>query len=296
MGTYASDGRRLADVAGAFDDVRIDVAGPDFAGLVSDARPSVIVHFAAETHVTRSESDGERFFRSNVNGTRQVLDAADGAEVGLVVHVSTDEVYGPCLGKPFRERDKAPGEGLATSVYARSKALADDLATSYRGNTKVIVVRLTNCFGPWQHPEKAIPRWIIRGLCGNAIPVWGGGAHVRDWMHVEDACDAIDTILGRGTPGTVYNVAPEAPEKTNLAVARMVAAAIGRSEESVNMTAYDRPHHDVRYAIDSSLCRALGWSARLEFESALTATIEWYRNHEDWWSTLLPAAEAIYAD
>ena len=144
----------------------MDVASQSFVDLVRRWRPSRIVHFAAESHVTRSERDGDRFFHSNVEGTRRVLEAAEATGVDLVVHISTDEVYGPCPAAPFAEEDKAPGEGRATSAYARSKALADDLARSFAARVPVIVVRPTNCFGPWQHPEKAVPRWVVRALLG----------------------------------------------------------------------------------------------------------------------------------
>ena len=145
------------------------------------------MHFAAETHVTRSEGAAEAFFHANVEGTRSVLDAAVAAGVPRVVHMSTDEVYGPCPGAPFGEHQKLPGEGLATSAYARSKALADDLAHSYSDRLDVVIARPTNCIGPWQHPEKAVPRWATRALRGERLPVWGDGQQVRDWMFVSDA-------------------------------------------------------------------------------------------------------------
>src|SRR5437588_2367048 len=141
-GTYASDAARLEGLGP--DRVRtekVDVAEEAFLDLASRERPDAIVHFAAESHVTRSEHAAEAFFRTNVQGTRRVMEAAERAGVGLVVHISTDEVYGPCLGEPFREEDKASGEGSATSPYARSKALADDIARSYSDRLPVIVIR-----------------------------------------------------------------------------------------------------------------------------------------------------------
>ena len=256
----------------------------------------MIVHFAAESHVTRSESAPERFFHTNVEGTRRVLDAAEQAGTELVVHVSTDEVYGPCTAEPFREQDKLEGEGAATSAYARSKALADDLALSRSQRLGVIVARPTNCFGQWQHPEKAIPRWTVRALRGRSLPVWGGGGQVRDWMHVEDLCAALDVLIERGARGQAYNISPEGPQRSNLDVARLVAAAAGREDDAVVLSDYDRPDHDVRYAIDSSRLRSLGWSCRHDFEVALEHTVDWYRDHQEWWAELEPEAEAIYRD
>ncbi|MCA1706727.1 MAG: NAD-dependent epimerase/dehydratase family protein, partial [Actinobacteria bacterium] len=209
LDTYAGDERRLRSVADSVRTVRVDVAGGGVNEVIERTRPRVIVHFAAETHVTRSESDPERFWRTNVEGTRAVLDA--GARVGadLILHISTDEVYGPCYGEPYLEDQKLPGEGRATSPYARSKALADDLARAHASTAPVIVARPTNCFGPWQHPEKAIPRWITKALDGHRLPVWGDGRQVRDWMFVEDACLAIELLIQRGESGEVYNIGPQ---------------------------------------------------------------------------------------
>jgi dTDP-D-glucose 4,6-dehydratase len=190
LDTYAGDERRIAGVGeGMVETVRLDVASPELAGVVREERPALVVHFAAESHVTRSEDAPEVFFHANVEGTRVVLDAAEAAGC-RVLHMSTDEVYGPCPADPFREEDKLPGEGLATSAYARSKALADDLARSYAERVDVVVARPTNCIGPWQHPEKAVPRWATRALRGERLPVWGDGEQVRDWMFVEDAVSA----------------------------------------------------------------------------------------------------------
>jgi dTDP-glucose 4,6-dehydratase len=246
--------------------------------------------------VTRSESAPDRFFHTNVEGTRRVLDAAEQAGTELVVHVSTDEVYGPCTAEPFREQDKLEGEGAATSAYARSKSLADDLALSRSQRLGVIVARPTNCFGQWQHPEKAIPRWTVRALRGRSLPVWGGGGQIRDWMHVEDLCAALDVLIERGAPGQAYNISPEGPQRSNLDVARLVAAAAGREDDAVVLSDYDRPDHDVRYAIDSSRLRSLDWSCRHDFEVALEHTVGWYRDHQEWWAELEPEAEAIYRD
>lgn len=294
LDTYAGDVRRLEDASVRTE--HVDVASDDFETLVGDVVPHAIVHLAAESHVTRSESDPDRFFHTNVEGTRRVLDAAVRYEVGRVVHVSTDEVYGPALDHPFREADKAPGEGRATSAYARSKAVADDLARSYSDRLDLVVVRPTNCFGPWQHPEKAIPRWTTRALSGQDLPVWGDGAYVRDWMHVDDACRAIEFVLDRGEGGAVYNIAPQADPMTNLEIARTIAAAAGRDADAVYLTAYNRPDHDRRYFVDATRIRALGWSPAAALVDAITATVHWYAEHEAWWRPMMAEAEALYAD
>jgi dTDP-glucose 4,6-dehydratase len=296
LDTYAGDERRVAEAGDAVRTERLDVASGDFARLVAAERPRVVVHFAAETHVTRSETDPERFFHANVEGTRRVLESAAEAGVALVVHVSTDEVYGACEGEPFREDDKEPGEGRATSAYARSKAVADHLARDFARRVPTIVVRPTNCFGPWQHPEKAIPRWITRALRGEPLPVWGDGRQVRDWMYVDDACAGIDALLERGEPGHVYNLGPEGEGRANVEIARLVARAAGGSDDDVYLTAYDRPQHDRRYAVDTARIRALGWRPSAPLEQRIADTVDWYRAHEDWWRSHVDAAERLYAD
>lgn len=293
VGTYAADAARL-EKSGA-ETVTMDVADKSLGRLLLDISPRIVCHFAAETHVTRSETEPEAFFRTNVEGTRNVLESAAVAGVELVLHVSTDEVYGPALDRPFNESDKEPGEGMATSAYARSKALADDLATRFDG-VPVIVVRPTNCFGPWQHPEKAIPRWATRALRGESIPVWGDGLYVRDWMFVDDACEAITRLAEEGTPGEVYNIGPEGDVRTNMEIAKLVARAAGESEDDVYLTEYDRPLHDRRYAVDSTKLRSLGWGPSSSLDERLEETVAWYRRHRHWWEPLIEEAEALYPD
>ena len=296
LDTYAGDERRIAGVGdGMVETVRLDVASPELAGVVQEERPALVVHFAAESHVTRSEDAPEVFFHANVEGTRVVLDAAEAAGC-RVLHMSTDEVYGPCPADPFREEDKLPGEGLATSAYARSKALADDLARSYAERVDVVVVRPTNCIGPWQHPEKAVPRWATRALRGERLPVWGDGEQVRDWMFVEDAVSALRLLAERGERGEVYNVGPQAEGVPNVEIARAIARAAGQDEASVYLSHYDRPQHDRRYAVATDRIAGLGWRASRSLEAAIAETVEWYRQNEPWWSPLVPDAEQLYAD
>jgi dTDP-glucose 4,6-dehydratase len=296
LDTYAGDERRIAGAGELVETVRLDVASPELGELVRAERPSLVVHFAAESHVTRSEDAPEVFFQANVAGTRAVLDAAAALGSCRVVHMSTDEVYGPCHAEPFREEEKLPGEGLATSAYARSKALADDLARSYADRVDVVVARPTNCIGPWQHPEKAVPRWATRALRGERLPVWGDGAQVRDWMFVDDAVSALRLLAERGERGEVYNVGPQAEGVPNIEIARAVARAAGQDEGCVYLSHYDRPQHDRRYAVATDRIAGLGWRSSRSLEAAIAETVEWYRENEAWWSTLVPDAENLYAD
>ena len=295
--TYAADSRRLdSHASGRVTTTAMDICDPELHSALESFRPGLVVHFAAETHVTRSESNSDLFFRTNVEGTKNVMEAAASSGAARIVHVSTDEVYGSCAGDPFTEDDKLPGEGAATSAYARSKAVADDVALTYADRIPVIVARPTNCFGPWQNPEKAIPRWTTRALRGERIPVWGDGRQVRDWMFVDDACAAIQLVAERGTPGEAYNIGPQGRQRTNVEIARMIARAAVGDEGIVYLTDYDRPNHDRRYAIDASKLRDLGWTAATELEVLVAETVEWYRAHEDWWRPLLDEAENLYSD
>lgn len=293
--TYAADPARLGDCP----DVKtftLDITENAMTELVKDLRPDGVIHFAAQSHVTRSESDPEVFYRTNVDGTRNIFEAARETNVRFVVHVSTDEVYGPIERGRFREEDKEPGFGSATSPYARSKALADDIALEYQEAMRVIVVRPTNCFGPWQHVEKAIPRWITRALRGHRIPVWGDGGQVREWIFVDDLCAAIELLIEQPDAAGLFNISPGGTSFTNLDVARMIAHLVHEKTDSVYLTAYDRPQHDYRYALDSSRLRQRGWQPEWDLEKGLARTIEWYRAHEHWWHPLIPAAEEIYTD
>jgi dTDP-glucose 4,6-dehydratase len=295
--TYAGDRSRLADIES---DPRYvfhhaDVTDEEAViAIVERELPDVIVHAAAESHVTRGEGQSDLFYRTNVGGTRSVLEAAFRTSSPRVVHISTDEVYGPILEGSFGEGDKVPGDQQATSVYARSKAVADDLAQSYRHKLDVTIVRPTNLFGPWQLPEKAVARWITRGLKGLSLPVWGDGTHVRQWLHVDSCVDAVMRITRGGLTSATYNVAPRF-EATNLEMASRVAAMIGIDPAQVQLTSYDRPGHDRRYALEAGSLRGLGWHAD-ETWPALAATISWYRANEMWWRRHWARCEALYDD
>jgi dTDP-glucose 4,6-dehydratase len=297
--TYAGDQRRLADVAGREDYrfAKLDIAdeGP-IRDLVAESRPRAIVHYAAESHVTRSENDPDRFYRTNVEGTRVLLDAAVAAGVPRFVHVSTDEVYGSILEGAFKESDKPEGTGNAASPYSKSKALADDLARSYSDRLEVVVVRPTNAFGPWQFPEKVFPRWVTRGLRSEPMLVWGDGLYIRQWLYAEDFARAVALVLEKGENGEAYNIGPvHDPEITNLSLAKWLAGYLGLPTDAVQMTGYDRPDHDRRYAVDSGKIRALGWRSG-DVWSQFEESVNWFRDNRAWWETLIAEAESIYAD
>jgi len=242
----------------------------------------VVVHFAAESHVDRSISGPATFLETNVVGTGVLLDAAYQAEIPRFIHVSTDEVYGS-LETGFA------GEGDIldpSSPYSSSKAGSDLLALSY-GITygyDVVVTRCTNNYGPYQFPEKVIPLFVTNLIEGKKVPLYGDGRNERDWLHVTDHCSAIHLLVQDGLGGEVYNIGANA-QLSNLELTRSILAALDRDESWIQPVE-DRLGHDLRYAVDSSKIRALGWSPKHEFEDRLLDTVEWYRSREDWWRPL----------
>jgi dTDP-glucose 4,6-dehydratase len=304
--TYAGNLESLADVAShpryAF--VRADVADREAVRAVfRERRPSALVNFAAETHVDRSIDDPAAFVRTNVTGAFELLEAArqhlrerpDPAFRFL--HVSTDEVYGT-LGPTgaFSETTAyAPN-----SPYAASKAGADHLVRAYH-ETYGLPVLITNCsnnYGPWQYPEKLIPLMILNAVEGRDLPIYGDGGNVRDWLYVEDHCEAVLLALREGQPGGKYNIGGGG-ERTNLQVVDALCAALEaerpaarnpalaarglRSYGGLKTFVPDRPGHDRRYAIDASkIRRGLGWTPRHAFEEGLRETVRWYLANRDW--------------
>ena len=241
-----------------------------------------VIHFAAATHVDRSITDATPFLRTNVEGTAALLREALACGMARLVHISTDEVYGPVLeGAVDESAPLAP-----RSPYAASKASGDLLVQAFRETYQLpaIVVHPTNIFGPGQFPEKFIPVCITNLADGLPIPLYGDGRQRRSWLYVDDACEALAAILERGEAGQTYNVAGQA-EQANLDTARMILAQTGRHDDLIQFVP-DRPGHDRRYAMNDGKLRALGWEPKTPFGLGLSQTINWYRAHEDWWRPL----------
>lgn len=243
----------------------------------------VVVNFAAESHVDRSILDPSRFVRTNVLGTQVLLQEAKDAGIQKYVQVSTDEVYGS-LGQAGYFRETSPLK--ANSPYSASKAGADLLVRAYHQtfDLPVNITRCSNNYGPYQFPEKLIPLMIIKALGDEPLPIYGDGLHVRDWLHVEDHCRAIDLVIHRGVPGEVYNVGGH-NERTNLDIVRELLAQLGKSQDLIEFVR-DRPGHDFRYAIDASKLTALGWRPRYSFVAGLRDTIDWYVQNQNWWQRI----------
>ena len=284
--TYSGN---LENLAGLEDDERYEFVKGDICDrdLMRDLmqRVDAVVHFAAESHVDRSIIDSTPFIRSNVLGTQVLLDAAREADVGRFVHVSTDEVYGSLpLDRPeLKFTEQTPL--AANSPYAASKAASDMLvrAAFHTFGFPAMTTRCSNNFGPYQFPEKVIPLFVTNLIEDKPVPLYGDGLNVRDWLHVEDHCEAILTVLEKGEPGEVYNVGGD-NERSNLELTKSILAILGKDDSYITPVK-DRPGHDRRYAIDSSkLQTTLGWKpTRSAWPKALEDTVAWYRDNETWW-------------
>jgi len=249
-----------------------------------------VVHFAAETHVDRSNLGADDFLRTNVTGTFALLEAARELRVGRFLAISTDEVYGSIAVGGARE-----GDALNPSnPYSASKAAADLLVRAYwtTHQLPVLITRSSNNFGPYQYPEKVIPLFVTNALEDKALPLYGDGRNVRDWLYVLDNCAAIDLVLRKGRDGEIYNIGGST-EVENVALTRRVLSLLGKPESLIRPVA-DRPGHDRRYALDSTKIKTLGWAPGTTFESALSATVEWYRTHEAWWKPIKSGAFRQY--
>jgi dTDP-glucose 4,6-dehydratase len=290
--TYAGNLKNLDAVAGdpRFKFVRLDICDPSVVEVVRGC--DAVVHFAAESHVDRSIEDASPFVRTNVEGTWRLVEASRKARVGRFLHVSTDEVYGS-LGAEGKFTESSP---LApTSPYAASKAASDlmVLCAVRTHGLPAVVTRCTNNYGPFQFPEKFIPLMIAQAFAGQPLPVYGDGRNVRDWIHVEDHCSALDLVLRRGQEGEVYNIGGDC-ELENISVARKILTALGKPEGLLKFVT-DRPAHDRRYALDSGkLKREIGWAAAWDFEHGLAETIRWYQGNKGWLTDIVSGTYQQY--
>ena len=293
--TYAGTLESLAPVAG---DPRLRIVRGDIrvAADLDTALPGcdVVVNFAAESHVDRSLHAAADFVSTNVLGAQQVFEAALRHGVRKVVQVSTDEVYGSIDEGSWAE--DCPLE--PNSPYAASKAAADLIARSYARTygLDVSVTRGSNTYGPFQFPEKIVPLFVTRLLDGEPVPVYGDGGHVRDWLHVDDHCRGIQTVLEKGHPGEAYNLAGGSA-LSNLELTARLLAATGRDASLVRHIPDPRGGaHDRRYSVDDSRARALGWQPRVPLDAGLADTVTWFRENRDWWAPLRARVDAAPLD
>lgn len=248
--------------------------------LISKA--DIAVNIAAETHVDRSIAEPWAFIHSNTIGAVTIFEVAKKHEK-RILHVSTDEIYGDILKGSFREDDKLK----PSSPYSASKAAADLFAQAYHRtyNLDIVIARCTNNYGPHQFPEKLIPKTIIRASLNLPIPVYGKGTNIRDWIFVQDFCEALDILLKKGKPGELYNISAD-NELQNIDVVKTILKLMNKRENLINFVE-DRPGHDIRYSLNSSKIRnELGWTPKYSFKEALKQTVDWYVHNEWWWKPL----------
>ncbi len=291
--TYAGNLENLkgVDQSPNYHFIKGDISDSEAVEEVFAVGIDALVNFAAESHVDRSIKDPGIFLQTNVQGTRTLLDAAlkrtggGGATTVGFLQVSTDEVYGSLGpdGPAFKENDLL----LPSSPYSASKAGADLLVLAYfkTYGLPVAITRCSNNYGPYQFPEKLIPLMITNALEDKPLPVYGDGLNVRDWLHVDDHCRALEMVLLKGRPGEIYNIGGHG-ERTNLDVVHLLLEHLGRPENLIKYVK-DRPGHDRRYAIDpAKITKELGWSPRFTFEEGLKQTMDWYLDNRCWWERI----------
>jgi len=288
--TYAGNRENVASIEsghpGRYQFHQVDIADRNAVfEIVKGGGFDAIVNFAAESHVDRSIEASDEFVRTNVLGTNVLIDAAREAGVGRFFQVGTDEVYGS-LGDEGAFVETMPLD--ASSPYSASKAAADLLVLANHRTHKmdVVITRCSNNYGPYQFPEKLIPLMILNAYHDKPLPVYGDGMNVRDWLHVEDHCQAIWTALTKGKAGEVYNIGGADGERPNLTVVKTILNQLGKPESLITYVE-DRKGHDWRYAIDSTKMREeLGWEPAWKPEEGFQHTIDWYLANRSWWEPL----------
>lgn len=283
--TYAGNPENLKDISGHnnYRFVRGDIADSCLVESTFEEDIDAIVNFAAESHVDRSISDASLFIKTNVEGTRVLLDAALSRGVRFL-QISTDEVYGSLGAQGYFTEDTPLSPN---NPYAASKAAADLLVRAYfkTYGLPVNITRCSNNYGPNQHPEKLIPLTITNVLQDIPVPVYGDGHYIRDWLHVEDHCRAIEAVLQRGVAGEVYNIGG-GNERSNIELVKTILSLIEKDERLISFVG-NRPGHDRRYAIDyAKINRDLGWSPLIHFDRGIAETVSWYAKNAWWWENM----------
>lgn len=290
--TYAGNLENLRPAAGhpRLSLVVGDIADAGTVTALFRAGVDLVFNFAAESHVDRSIADARDLLRTSVQGTQTLLEAARRWPVRRFIHISTDEVYGSIPRGSARE--DAPLR--PSSPYAAAKAAGDLLALAFRAThgVPVVVTRSSNTYGPRQHPEKMIPLFVTNALDRLPLPLYGDGLAVRDWLHVDDHCAALETVAEQGEAGAIYHIGT-GRGRTNRRVAHAILRLLGRPASLVRRVP-DRPGHDLRYALDCTRLHRLGWRHRTRFEHGLPSTLGWYRGNRAWWEPLRRGARSAW--
>jgi dTDP-glucose 4,6-dehydratase len=242
-----------------------------------------VVNFAAETHVDRSVIEAGTFVLTDIYGVYNLLEIARKHEILKFEQISTDEVYGQIKEGSFKEEDQLKPR----NPYSATKACAELLSLSYfeTYGLPIVITRSSNNYGPYQHPEKFVPKTIIYALLDKPIPVYGKGENVRDWLYVEDNCEAIDLVLHKGKNGETYNIATK-QEMKNIEVVKIILKLIKKPETLIKFVK-DRPGHDLRYSLDIEKITKLGWRPKVKFAEGIKRTVEWYRQNVNWWKPII---------
>lgn len=281
--TYAGNESSLDDLGRRHLLLRDDIC--DEWMMKSDIhKGDIVVNFAAESHVDNSIKNANIFLETNILGVQSLLRACREKEASLFVQVSTDEVYGSLK---YDQKSSTEESILKpSSPYSASKAAGEMMcfAAMRTYGQPIIITRSSNNYGPYQYPEKMMPLFITNLMQGKKIPLYGNGMNVRDWIFVEDNCEAIEFAMLNGKAGEIYNIGG-GNELMNFEVAKMILDHMGKDQTSVEYVA-DRLGHDLRYSVDCSKIKALGWKPRMDFAEGLERTVDWYKKNEDWWKPL----------
>jgi len=280
--TYAGRLENLEEVKDKIRFVKGDICDKE-AVKKTMAGCEQVVNFAAESHVDRSITSPEDFVRTDVMGVFTLLEEARRADVKKFVQISTDEVYGSTVSGSFSEVDILD----PSSPYSASKAGGELLARSYvrTYGLDVVVTRSSNNYGPFQYPEKLIPVLVVKAFRDQPLPIYGKGTNVRDWLHVEDNCRAIDIVLQKAKAGEIVNIG-SGNEVPNIDVAKLILKHMKKPESLIKYVD-DRPGHDFRYSLNWDRIRKLGWKPKMKFEDGLKRTVDWYLENQAWWKPLV---------
>ncbi|MBD3266447.1 dTDP-glucose 4,6-dehydratase [bacterium] len=250
--------------------------------ILSHKKFDAVINFAAETHVDRSISKPDEFLKTDVFGPFSLLEACRFSDVKRYIQISTDEVYGPIAEGSASETHLLK----PSSPYSAGKGSGDLLCHAYHVTygLDTIITRAANNYGPYQYPEKFIPLFITNAMENAPLPLYGDGKQVREWLHVEDHCRAIDMVLRHGQAGEIYNIGGYREEQ-NITIAETILDHLKKPRDLIQYVE-DRPGHDIRYSVDASKIQALGWEPRISIENGLKQTVKWYKENADWWKKL----------
>ena len=280
--TYAGRMENLEDVLAKITFIKGDICDKDAVKKAMEGCEAV-VNFAAESHVDRSIEGPEVFVRTDIFGVFTLLEEGRRTDLKKFIQISTDEAYGSTRSGSFSETDTLD----PSSPYSASKAGGELLARSYvrTYGMDVAVTRSSNNYGPFQHPEKLIPRFIVKILRNESLPIYGKGDNVRDWLHVEDNCRAIDLVLRKSKPGDVVNIG-SGNERTNIDVTKQLLKHMKKPESMITYV-QDRAGHDFRYSLEWNRVKKMGWMPKIKFEDGVKTTVDWYLANEKWWKPLV---------